>query len=154
MSEGIRFIFREKVILAALSLDLLAVFFGGAVTLLPIFAQDILRVGASGLGWLRAAPAFGAALMALALAHRGTGPQSGRGLVVGSGGVWAGDDRVRGFDCGVAVLYDAVFHGRLRQHERGAALVAGADADAGPFARARYCRHGAVHFLFESMGGG
>lgn len=71
MSEGIRFIFRERVILAALSLDLLAVFFGGAVTLLPIFAQDILRVGASGLGWLRAAPAFGAALMALALAHRG-----------------------------------------------------------------------------------
>lgn len=71
MAEGIRFIFREKVILAALSLDLLAVFFGGAVTLLPIFAQDILRVGATGLGWLRAAPAFGAALMALALAHRG-----------------------------------------------------------------------------------
>ena len=71
MGEGIRFVFREKVILAALSLDLLAVFFGGAVTLLPIFAQDILRVGASGLGWLRAAPAFGAALMAIALAHRG-----------------------------------------------------------------------------------
>ena len=69
--EGIRFVYREKVILAALSLDLLAVFFGGAVTLLPIFAQDILKVGATGLGWLRAAPAFGAAIMAFALAHRG-----------------------------------------------------------------------------------
>ena len=56
MSEGIRFIFREKVILAALSLDLLAVFFGGAVTLLPIFAQDILKVGpvdSAGCGRLR-----------------------------------------------------------------------------------------------------
>ena len=81
MSEGIRFIFREKVILAALSLDLLAVFFGGAVTLLPIFAQDILKVGASGLGWLRAAPAFGAALMALALAHRGRVHKAGAVLL-------------------------------------------------------------------------
>ncbi len=81
MSEGIRFIFREKVILAALSLDLLAVFFGGAVTLLPIFAQDILKVGASGLGWLRAAPAFGAALMAVALAHRGRVHKAGAVLL-------------------------------------------------------------------------
>ena len=48
ISEGVRFIFREKVILAALSLDLLAVFFGGAVTLLPIFAQDILESGLAG----------------------------------------------------------------------------------------------------------
>jgi MFS family permease len=71
VGEGVRFVYRDKVILGALSLDLLAVFFGGAVTLLPIFAQDILRVGASGLGWLRAAPAFGAALMAVVLAHRG-----------------------------------------------------------------------------------
>ena len=81
MSEGIRFIFKEKVILAALSLDLLAVFFGGAVTLLPIFAQDILKVGASGLGWLRAAPAFGAALMALGLAHRGRVHKAGAVLL-------------------------------------------------------------------------
>lgn len=68
--EGARFVWRDKLILSALSLDLLAVFFGGAVTLLPIFAQDILQVGANGLGWLRAAPAFGAALMAFIIAHR------------------------------------------------------------------------------------
>jgi len=71
VAEGVRFVFQEKVILAAIGLDLLAVFFGGAVTILPIYAQDILRVGATGLGWLRAAPAFGAALMAVYLAHRG-----------------------------------------------------------------------------------
>ncbi len=71
IGEGLRFVYREKVILAAISLDLLAVFFGGAVTILPIYAADILRVGATGLGWLRAAPAFGAALTALFLAHHG-----------------------------------------------------------------------------------
>jgi MFS family permease len=81
MGEGIRFVFREKVILAALSLDLLAVFFGGAVTLLPIFAQDILRVGPTGLGWLRAAPAFGAVLMAVFLAHRGRVRRAGSVLL-------------------------------------------------------------------------
>jgi MFS family permease len=81
MGEGIRFVFREKVILAALSLDLLAVFFGGAVTLLPIFAQDILRVGPTGLGWLRAAPAFGAAIMAVFLAHRGRVRRAGSALL-------------------------------------------------------------------------
>jgi MFS family permease len=67
--EGLRFVWRDKLILSALSLDLLAVFFGGAVALLPIFATDILQIGASGLGWLRAAPAIGAGLMSVWLAH-------------------------------------------------------------------------------------
>jgi len=70
VGDGIRFVFREKIILAALSLDLLAVFFGGATALLPIYAQDILHIGATGLGWLRAAPAIGAGGMAFVLAHR------------------------------------------------------------------------------------
>jgi MFS family permease len=67
--EGLRFVWHDKLILGAISLDLLAVFFGGATALLPIFATDILHVGASGLGWLRAAPAIGAALMSVWLAH-------------------------------------------------------------------------------------
>jgi MFS family permease len=67
----LRFVWRDKLILSAMSLDLLAVFFGGAVALLPIFATDILQVGASGLGWLRAAPAIGAGLMSVWLAHHG-----------------------------------------------------------------------------------
>jgi MFS family permease len=70
MSEGIRFVFREKLLLGALSLDLLAVFFGGATALLPIYADAILHIGATGLGWLRAAPAIGAGAMAFVLAHR------------------------------------------------------------------------------------
>jgi MFS family permease len=79
--EGLRFVWREKVILSAMSLDLLAVMFGGATALMPIFAQDILHVGARGLGWLLAAPALGASLMSLALAHFGTIAQAGRVLL-------------------------------------------------------------------------
>jgi hypothetical protein len=57
-------------VLGAMTLDLLAVLFGGATALLPIFAVDILHIGPRGLGWLRAAPAIGAGSMAFLLAHR------------------------------------------------------------------------------------
>lgn len=67
---GLEFVRREPVLLGALTLDLFSVLFGGAVALLPVYASDILRVGAEGLGVLRAAPAVGAVLMSLWLAHR------------------------------------------------------------------------------------
>lgn len=67
---GFRFVMRTDLILATITLDLLAVFLGGAVALLPIYARDILRIGPSGLGWLRAAPSLGSFLMAVVLAHR------------------------------------------------------------------------------------
>lgn len=66
---GIHYIFRADLILATITLDLFAVLLGGATQLLPVFADDILHVGAKGLGWLRAAPSLGALVMALALAH-------------------------------------------------------------------------------------
>lgn len=69
LGAGIRYVFHQKIILGTISLDLFAVLFGGAVALLPVYANDILHVGASGLGILRAAPALGAAAMALLLAH-------------------------------------------------------------------------------------
>ena len=68
--EGLRYVRRQRVILGAITLDLLAVFFGGVVAVLPIFATDILRVGADGFGALQAAPGAGAVLMAFVLAHR------------------------------------------------------------------------------------
>lgn len=77
MLQGLRFVWRDKLILSAISLDLLAVFFGGAVALLPVFATDILHVGASGLGWLRAAPAIGAGLMSVWMAHQASIPRGG-----------------------------------------------------------------------------
>ncbi|MCA8832139.1 MFS transporter [Hymenobacter pini] len=69
ISGGLRFIFGNQLVLAALSLDLFAVLFGGAVALLPVFAEKILKVGASGLGHLEAAPAVGSVLMALLLTY-------------------------------------------------------------------------------------
>ncbi|MCF6139993.1 MFS transporter [Flavobacterium sp. K77] len=69
LKEGVRFVFTNKTILGALSLDMIAVLFGGAVALLPIFAQDILKVGPQGFGVLRAAPAVGAFLMLILSAY-------------------------------------------------------------------------------------
>jgi MFS family permease len=69
MTEGVKFLFRDKLILSASSLDLLAVLFGGATALLPIFSVEILKGGVHTLGWLRAAPSVGAVMMALAIAH-------------------------------------------------------------------------------------
>jgi MFS family permease len=67
---GLRYIWREKVVLGSISLDLFAVFLGGAVALLPVFAKEILKTGPGGLGLLRTAPGVGAAAMAIVLAHR------------------------------------------------------------------------------------
>jgi MFS family permease len=75
---GVHFVWRNKVVLGAISLDLFAVLFGGAVALLPMFAKDILHTGAWGLGLLRSSPAVGALLMSLVLTRwpvrRRTGP--------------------------------------------------------------------------------
>jgi MFS family permease len=67
---GLQFIWREKMVLGAISLDLFAVLLGGAVALLPVYAREILHTGPWGLGLLRTAPGVGAAVMAVALAHR------------------------------------------------------------------------------------
>lgn len=69
LREGIKFVYTNKSILGALTLDMVAVLFGGAVALLPIFAQDILKVGPEGFGILRAAPAVGALLTMFVSAH-------------------------------------------------------------------------------------
>ncbi len=68
MLEGFRYIWREKVVLGAISLDLFAVLMGGVIALLPIYADDILHLGPAGLGWLRAAPGVGAIAVAALLA--------------------------------------------------------------------------------------
>lgn len=81
LRAGLRFVFADRVVLGALSLDLFSVFFGGAVALLPIFAKEILHAGPAGLGLLRAAPAFGSVLMSVALAHRPPMTRAGRALL-------------------------------------------------------------------------
>ncbi len=84
--EGLLFIRRRPVILAAITLDLFAVLLGGAVYLLPIYARDILAIGETGLGFLRAAPAVGALLTALILAHRPPMERAGRNMLLAVAG--------------------------------------------------------------------
>jgi MFS family permease len=78
---GMKFVFSKKVILATITLDLFAVLLGGAVALLPIFADQILHCGAVGLGWMRAAPAVGAFAMALTVAFLPPMRQAGKMLL-------------------------------------------------------------------------
>lgn len=80
--EGLRFIRRHPTLLGAISLDLFAVLFGGAVALLPAIAEERLHVGAVGLGWLRAAGGIGAGLITIALAIRPIRQRVGRTLFV------------------------------------------------------------------------
>src|SRR5438445_2649218 len=68
--EGFRYIWREKLILGAISLDLFAVLLGGAVALLPVYAKEIFQTGPWGLGLLRSAPGVGAGIMAIVIAYR------------------------------------------------------------------------------------
>jgi MFS family permease len=70
MIDGLRYTFNERFLLGAITLDLFAVLLGGATALLPVYARDILSIGPEGLGQLRAAPALGAAIIALALSFR------------------------------------------------------------------------------------
>lgn len=84
--EGLRFLGKTQVMLAAITLDLFAVLLGGATTLLPIYAKSILNVGPVGLGWLQAASSIGAVSMALTLAHRPPFKRAGRTLLLAVAG--------------------------------------------------------------------
>jgi MFS family permease len=94
MFAGVRFIWQRQPVLAAITLDLFAVLLGGAVALLPIYADRILHVGAAGLGWLRAAPSAGAIAMAFIVTHVRPARQPGRLML------WA----VAGFGAAIVVF--------------------------------------------------
>jgi MFS family permease len=70
MKEGLSYVWRQKIVFGAISLDLFAVLLGGATALLPVFARDVLHVGAQGFGILRSSPAIGATVVALSLAAK------------------------------------------------------------------------------------
>lgn len=86
LKEGVRFVFKTKEILGALTLDMVAVLFGGAIALLPVFATDILGVGALGFGMLRAAPAVGSFITMLTLAYYPIRRNAGMKLVLSIAG--------------------------------------------------------------------
>jgi len=82
LSAGIRFISKTKVVLSVMMLDMFGVLLGGATALMPIYATDILHVGAVGFGWLLAAPSAGAILSAVTQAHRGPLEHAGRTILL------------------------------------------------------------------------
>ena len=82
LTVGVRFVWSQPILLGALTLDLFSVLLGGAEALLPVFADQILHVGPQGLGILRAAPAAGAVMMSLYLAHRPPFRRAGRTLLL------------------------------------------------------------------------
>jgi MFS family permease len=82
LSAGVRFIWNTKVVLSVMMLDMFGVLLGGATALMPIYAKDILHVGARGLGWLLAAPSVGAFTSALLQAHRGPLQRAGRTILI------------------------------------------------------------------------
>lgn len=86
IGEGLRFVFGNQIVLAALALDMFAVLFGGAVAVLPAFIQEILHYGPEGLGILRGAPALGAVAMGLWLARHPPGQRAGRWLLMAVAG--------------------------------------------------------------------
>ena len=79
--EGLDFVFNNKILLWAISLDLFAVLFGGAVALLPVFAEEILHVGSQGYGWLKAAMPIGSAISMILLAARPLQKNTGKWLL-------------------------------------------------------------------------
>ena len=81
LKAGLKFVFKTKSILIALSLDMVAVLFGGAIALLPVYAQEILNVGSEGFGILRAAPAIGSVIMMIAAAHMPLTRNAGKKLL-------------------------------------------------------------------------
>ena len=78
---GLKFVYRTKIVLGSITLDLFAVLLGGATALLPVYAKDILKVDAKGLGWLQAALPLGSLLMSLILVHRPPLQRAGRTLL-------------------------------------------------------------------------
>ena len=86
LSNGIRFVFSNQLLLGAMALDMFAVLFGGAVAMLPVFAAEVLKVGPEGLGLLRASPMVGAVLMSVVLAYRPPVVRAGRLLMIGVAG--------------------------------------------------------------------
>ncbi|MEI6681166.1 MAG: MFS transporter [Bacteroidota bacterium] len=86
LSSGLKFVYHNQILLGAMSLDMFAVLFGGAVAMLPIFAAEVLKVGPQGLGFLRAAPMVGAVMMSVVLAYRPPMVHAGRNMMIGVAG--------------------------------------------------------------------
>ena len=150
--EGFRYIWREKLILGAISLDLFAVLLGGAVALLPVYAREILNAGPWALGILRSAPGVGAGIMAIAIAHRPLKNRAGATMlwcVAGFGLCTVIFGVSRSFAISLAGV---VLGGRHRHGQRDRARHADSGEDAGRNARTRERGGHDFHRSFQRAG--
>jgi MFS family permease len=106
ISEGVRFVFNNQILLGAFTLDMFAVLFGGAVAILPAFASDVLHTGPQGLGFLRACPAIGSIIMSFFLASFPPLNHTGRYLLAGVAGFGI---CIIGFALSKVILAAAIF---------------------------------------------
>ena len=152
VAEGLRFVWNKKILLGASSLDLFAVLLGGAVYLLPIFAREIVDLAPVGLepeealGWLRAAPAVGACVMALLMAHLPPMQKAGRPLLCVAG--------LGGYNCFWPVAKLLAVDGYVARLERLTPKVWSCatwcpDEHAQPHARTRLGGQFDIHRLFQ-----
>ena len=145
---GFRYVFHMPMLLGSFSLDLFVVLLGGAVALMPIFAQEILHTGPRGLGMLRAAPAVGALCTSLRHGPIPAASQGGRTAVCVRGRLWRGDHCVRAVAEPVAVAGGARDYRRgrhdQRDHSRLAAATGHAAGDARPRERGEFAVRGRV----------
>jgi len=108
LAAGLGFVWRTKVMLGAITLDMFAVLLGGATALLPVYAKEILHVGPTSFGWMRAAPGIGAVCMSFLLAHRPPFERAGRALlwaVAGFGVITIVFGISRSFSLSLAMLF-------------------------------------------------
>ena len=149
LMAGIGFIRRTPVLLGAISLDLFAVLFGGAVALLPVFARSILHTGPEGLGILRSAPAVGALIAGVMLTRRPLGRNAGRTLLFVVGPVRGEHGRLRALPL-VRALARRAGRERLRGHDQHEHPLDHRGArDARSVARPREFRRERVHLRLE-----
>ncbi len=135
--EGLVYVWRNKIVFGSISLDLVAVLLGGATALLPVFARDVLNIGADGFGILRASPAIGAAIVA---AYLGANPIKRKAGIAMFSGVAVFGVATLVFALSRNIWLSVVAHRSARRRRHGVGVRApepGADRDARPDARTR-----------------
>ena len=149
---GFKFVYASKIILGLITLDMFAVFLGGATALLPIYAKDILFVGPTGLGFLAAALPLGSIALCVHPEPSAAIAKSRTHAAVGRDSLRTGDDCLRIFAVVLVFASHAVHMRGGGQYQCGGAAHAGADAHAGRKARARLRRQQPFHRHVERTG--
>ena len=149
LKEGVKFVMGTKVILGAITLDMFAVLFGGAVALLPIYAQDILKVGPEGFGILRAAPAVGALIIMFTSAYFPLNKNAGYKLLAAIFWVWGVYYCFWAIHLVLAFGHCTLFKWNYRWHFSNYPPNYFATANARPYARTRSLCEFYVCWLFQ-----